>query len=115
VAVRLASAVVVTALGVRLTADGHPRRAAAWFTSLVSSDPTPSPATRADRRERNRRIAALVVGVVIIVLAVANFDDVRVNWIVAKTSTPLVVVIAVSFLLGLGGGYLLRRRHGKRG
>ncbi len=69
--------------------------------------------SKADRRERNRRIAALVVGVIIVVFAVVNTDKVKVDWIVTSTSTPLIVVIVVSFVLGLAGGYLLRGRRAK--
>lgn len=72
-----------------------------------------SPVDKADRKERNRRIAALVVGVLIVVFAVVNTDKVKVDWVVASSSTPLIVVIAVSFLLGLAGGYLLRGRRAK--
>lgn len=75
---------------------------------------TPGP-SKTERRERNRRIAALVVGVLIVVFAVVNTDDVKVDWIVASSTTPLIVVIAVSFLLGLAGGYLLRGRRAKAG
>ena len=71
------------------------------------------PVGKPDRKERNRRIAALVVGVLIVVFAVVNTDKVKVDWIVASSSTPLIVVIAVSFLLGLAGGYLLRGRRAK--
>jgi hypothetical protein len=38
---------------------------------------------------------------------------VRVHWLVATTTTPLIVVIAVSFVLGLAGGYLLKGRRAK--
>jgi uncharacterized integral membrane protein len=79
----------------------------------VTNEPDVKTADPAARRERNRRIAALAVGVLIVVFALVNLDDVRVNWIVAETSTPLIVVIAVSFILGLAGGYLLRGRRGR--
>jgi uncharacterized integral membrane protein len=74
----------------------------------------PQPTTSVDQKDRNRRIAAVVIAILIILLAVANLDNVRVHWIVATTKTPLIVVIAVSFLLGLGGGYLLRGRRAKK-
>jgi uncharacterized integral membrane protein len=73
------------------------------------------PAKTVDKKEQTRRIAAAVIAVLIIALAVANLNEVKVHWIVATTSTPLIVVIVVSFVLGLGGGYLLRgRRAGAR-
>ncbi len=81
---------------------------------MVSHDQVDQPeVSKADRSERNRRIAALVVGVLIIVFAVVNTDKVKVSWIVASTTTPLIVVIVVSFVLGLAGGYLLRGRRAK--
>lgn len=80
----------------------------------MSHDQLEAPvADKADRKERNRRIAALVVGVLIVVFALVNTDKVKVDWIVTSSSTPLIVVIAVSFLLGLAGGYLLRGRRAK--
>ncbi|HYN50439.1 MAG TPA: LapA family protein [Thermoleophilaceae bacterium] len=42
--------------------------------------------------------------------AVLNFDKVEVNWLLGTWSTPLIIVIAVSFLLGAGAGFLLARR-----
>ena len=80
----------------------------------MSHDQAEAPVTsKADRKERNRRIAALVVGVLIVVFAVVNTDKVKVDWIVTSSSTPLIIVIAVSFVLGLAGGYLLRGRRAK--
>lgn len=80
----------------------------------MSHDQVEAPAsTKADRKERNRRIAALVVGVIIVVFAIVNTDKVKVDWIVTSSSTPLIIVIAVSFLLGLAVGYLVRGRRAK--
>jgi uncharacterized integral membrane protein len=78
---------------------------------VSTHDPLPQPTKTVDKKERTRRIAALVIGVLIVLLAVANLDDVKVHWIITTTKTPLIVVIAVSFVLGLGGGYLLRGRR----
>jgi uncharacterized integral membrane protein len=82
--------------------------------AAVSPDQIDQPtASPADRKERNRRIAALVVGVLIVVFALINTNKVKVHWLVTTTATPLIIVIAVSFILGLAGGYLLRGRRGK--
>ena len=67
------------------------------------------------RRERARPVVAAVLGCVAVLFAVLNFDEVQVNWILGTWQTPLIVVIAVSFALGGGAGYLLARRRGKRG
>ena len=40
-----------------------------------------------------------------------NLDEVAVNWLFGEWSTPLVVVIAVSFALGAACGYLLAGRR----
>lgn len=81
----------------------------------MSQEPEVKTADPAARRERNRRIAALAVGALIVLFAVVNLDDVDVNWVVTTTATPLIVVIGVSFLLGLLGGYLLRGRRARDG
>ena len=59
-------------------------------------------------------IAAGILAAVTITFAALNFDDVEVNWLFGTWSTPLVVVIAVSFVLGAGGGYLVASRRARR-
>jgi uncharacterized integral membrane protein len=44
--------------------------------------------------------------------AVANVDEVDVNWVLGTWSTPLIVVIALSMVIGAGLGYLVSRRRG---
>jgi uncharacterized integral membrane protein len=61
------------------------------------------------RRERGRVVAALVSGGLITAFALANLDEVKVNWIIGSGSTPLIIVIAVSFLLGGLTGVLASR------
>jgi uncharacterized integral membrane protein len=82
---------------------------------VPTHDPDPTLPKTVDKKEQTRRIAAIVIAVLIIALAVANLNDVKVHWIVATTRTPLIVVIVVSFVLGLGGGYLLRGRRAGKG
>jgi uncharacterized integral membrane protein len=66
------------------------------------------------KRDLTRQLGALVVGGLIVAFALLNRKDVEVNWILGTWSTPLIVVIAISFLLGLAGGFLLRgRRRGR--
>jgi uncharacterized integral membrane protein len=65
------------------------------------------------RRERGRLIAMVVVGALIVAFALANLDEVKVNWLIGSGSTPLIIVIAVSFLLGaLTGVLAVRARRG---
>ena len=44
--------------------------------------------------------------------AALNLDEVDVNWILGTWSTPLIVVIALSMLIGAGLGILVSRRRG---
>lgn len=79
---------------------------------MSTHDPLdPQAAPTVNKRERTRRIAAFVIGALIILFGVINLDRVKVDWLITTTRTPLIVVIGVSFILGLGGGYLLRGRR----
>jgi uncharacterized integral membrane protein len=59
-----------------------------------------------------RQIAALALAAVGGVFAAANLDQVKVNWILDTWRTPLIVVIALSMLVGAALGYLVSRRRG---
>jgi uncharacterized integral membrane protein len=59
-----------------------------------------------------RQIGVLVLAGVGIAFAALNFDEVEVNWLLGTWSTPLIVVIALSMVLGAGLGYLVSRRRG---
>ena len=78
------------------------------------------PSKSAERSpERTRRQQArLVVGVVLsglgVLFALLNLDKVGVNWIVGTWDTPLIVVIAVSILVGAGLGFLVGRQRTRR-
>jgi uncharacterized integral membrane protein len=63
------------------------------------------------RRERARTIGAFALGGLAALFAVLNLDDVEVHWIVATWTTPLIVVIAVSVLVGVAMGWMLARRR----
>ena len=58
----------------------------------------------------NRLIAAAVLGGIVGVFALLNTDNVDVNWLLGTWSTPLIVVIALSFLVGAGFGTVAARR-----
>lgn len=66
------------------------------------------------RREQARQVAALLLGGLGAAFAVLNLDKVEVNWIVGTWSTPLIVVIAISLLVGAGLGLLVARRRAVR-
>jgi uncharacterized integral membrane protein len=59
-----------------------------------------------------RQIGALVLAGVGVAFAVANLDEVKVNWILGTWETPLIVVIALSMVIGAGLGILVSRRRG---
>ncbi len=59
-----------------------------------------------------RQIGALVLAGMGVAFAVANLDEVKVNWILGTWSTPLIVVIALSMLIGAAHGFLVSRRRG---
>jgi uncharacterized integral membrane protein len=58
-----------------------------------------------------RQVAALVLAGAGGAFAVANFDEVKVNWVIDSWRTPLIVVIALSMLVGAALGYLVSRRR----
>jgi uncharacterized integral membrane protein len=64
-----------------------------------------------ERRSRARQIGVLALTGLAVVFAVVNLDDVSVNWIVGTWHTPLIIVIAVSVVVGAGAGYLVGRRR----
>jgi uncharacterized integral membrane protein len=59
-----------------------------------------------------RQVAAAVLAATGGVFAVANLDEVKVNWILGTWSTPLIVVIALSLVIGAALGFLVSRRRG---
>jgi uncharacterized integral membrane protein len=65
--------------------------------------------------DRRKQLAAAILGGLGVLFAALNLDEVQVNWILGTWSTPLVLVIVVSFLLGVAGGLLLARRRAKHG
>lgn len=64
-----------------------------------------------EKKTRARQIGALVLAALGILFAVLNLDEVSVNWIVGTWRTPLIIVIAVSVLIGAGIGFLIGRRR----
>lgn len=63
------------------------------------------------RREQARTVTILVLGGLGALFAFLNFEEVEVNWLLGTWSTPLILVIAISFLLGAGVGLLVGRRR----
>jgi len=67
-------------------------------THVPESRPSRTPAKR---RDRGRLVAAAVIGAVMAVFALVNLDNVKVHWLIATGQTPLIVVIALAFALGM--------------
>jgi uncharacterized integral membrane protein len=69
---------------------------------------------RASRRDQGRTIAWVLLAVIITVFAVLNTREVTVDWIVGSGHAPLIIVIAISLLVGILLTYLADRRSRKR-
>jgi uncharacterized integral membrane protein len=59
-----------------------------------------------------RQIAVLALAGLGGVFAALNLDEVDVNWILGTWETPLIVVVALSMLVGAALSYLISRRRG---
>jgi uncharacterized integral membrane protein len=59
-----------------------------------------------------RQIAVVVLAGIGVTFAAVNVDEVEVNWILGTWETPLIVVIALSMLVGAALGFLVSRRRG---
>jgi uncharacterized integral membrane protein len=59
-----------------------------------------------------RQIAVLVLAALGGVFAALNLDKVDVNWILGTWETPLIVVVALSMLVGAALSWLVTRRRG---
>jgi uncharacterized integral membrane protein len=75
----------------------------------------PDAAAAKPRADQRKALAAAVLVVVVGGFALLNSQQVKVNWLVSTTRTPLIVVIVLSGLIGFGGGVLAgNRRQRKR-
>jgi uncharacterized integral membrane protein len=61
-----------------------------------------------------RLAAAAVAGTLAVLFALLNLDQVEVNWVLGSGETPLIIVIVVSFLLGVAVDRLLAFRSSRR-
>lgn len=88
---------------------------------LDPTSPPPPGSARAKRKsggplakENRNLVIGLLVGALIAAFAVVNLDKVQVDWIFTSSQTPLIVVIALSFVLGAIAGWAfaqIRRRR----
>ena len=85
----------------------------------MSRDPN-LPASQQDenapmpRRDRARLTAGLILVALGLAFALVNLGDVKVDWIVGSAHSPLILVIAVSILIGVGLDRVAVRRARKR-
>jgi uncharacterized integral membrane protein len=85
--------------------------------SAASHEPDATEPTkeRRGRREQARTLAWVALAIVITVFAVLNTNEVKVDWIVGSGRAPLIIVIAISLLVGILLTYFAERRASKRG
>jgi uncharacterized integral membrane protein len=79
----------------------------------------PGKVTRADDvgRERKltpRHVVAIVLVALLVLVAILNLDETRVDLVVKSVKLPLFVVIAVAGFVGFAIGWLLAARREKR-
>ena len=67
------------------------------------------------RSEQLRLVLAGLLGGLAVAFALLNTDHVEVDWILGSWSTPLIVVIVVSLLVGALLGFTLAKRAGRSG
>ncbi|MGA7705287.1 MAG: hypothetical protein WB998_10375 [Solirubrobacteraceae bacterium] len=68
---------------------------------MATSDSTRGEVQKRNRRELARTGLLVVLAVLMTLFAVLNLKQVEVDWIFGKTSTPLIIVILVSLLVGI--------------
>jgi len=73
-----------------------------------------APRTLAHRRERARLFSAAVLAAIVTAFALLNLGDVKVHWLITTGRTPLIVVIAFAFVLGMLIDRLVMRARRKR-
>lgn len=91
---------------------GGQNRAVTSASETARSNPAGPSGTRAGRtRADQARLAiAAVLGGLTVAFALLNTGDVEVDWIFGTFSTPLIVVIVVSLLVGGLFGFAFGRR-----
>jgi uncharacterized integral membrane protein len=82
----------------------------------VHTSPDSPPAKRSGGGLDSKSVAAGLVAMLIIVFAATNTQKVKIDFVVATTHASLIVVIAISVILGvlLAGTVGRRRRRRKR-
>jgi uncharacterized integral membrane protein len=66
------------------------------------------------RREQARTLVAIALAILITLFAVLNTNEVKVHWIFGTSETPLIIVIAVSAIVGGVLALFVQRQRAKR-
>lgn len=80
---------------------------------MSASTQTPQPQRRS-RRELARTGGLVTLAVLTTLFAVLNVDKVEVHWIFGSSQVPLIIVIAVSLLVGIVFTHFAERRSSRR-
>jgi uncharacterized integral membrane protein len=80
----------------------------------IRTDPEAPPAKRSGGGLDSKSVAAGLVAMLIIVFAATNTQKVKINFVVASTHASLIVVIAISVILGMLLAATVARRKRKR-
>jgi uncharacterized integral membrane protein len=84
----------------------------------MNADPNHLPDKQSEHRpalrERPRLIAGIILGGLGLAFALVNLSNVKVDWIVGSAHSPLILVIIVSVLIGVGLDRVLVRVARKR-
>jgi uncharacterized integral membrane protein len=75
---------------------------------------TDHPTKAVDHRQRARLTAAAIIGAVVAAFAIVNLENVKIHWIVTTGHVPLILIIALAFLLGMAADRLLVVRARRR-
>jgi uncharacterized integral membrane protein len=67
-----------------------------------------------ERAYLSKTIAAVAVAILLIAFGLSNQNDVRIDWLVTTTQTPLIIVIVVSAVLGAILGALAVRGRSRK-
>ena len=72
------------------------------------------PPAKRDNRELVRRVAWIALAVLVTLFGVLNTEKVEVDWVFGSGHAPLIIVIAISLLIGIVLTYFAERRARRR-
>ena len=87
------------------------------MSSVLDDTPgaKPKPKPKRSRRELARTGGLVLLAVLATLFAVLNLETVEVDWIFGSGRAPLIIVIAISVLVGALLAHFGERRLGRRG